>query len=348
MEKKLTINIIAHELNVSPTAVSFVLNNKPGVSNTLRAKILKYVNEVGYKPYISSRKDGMYDHSLPLIGIIYATAGGHLVDEIQKGINTSLKKSKYYELRYTFDNIHDLNDHSAREIFFNRLISSGTINGLIVVFLNLSDILIADLNKRKIPVVLLNNKVDYGMCVYIDNYKATYNAVEQLIKSGHKNIGYLTLDPEREQVWQERFAGYKDALKKHNIQYKPSYMSFLTDYTLLESRISTQKLLKDNPDITGLLYGNDMQAYGGMMGIKEIGLKIPDDVCVIGFDDMKPNIAMDPPLTSIRQPMFEMGKLGAEMLLDAIKDKSSGNIKHISVKLDTELIKRKSITKEKG
>ena len=80
------------------------------------------------------------------------------------------------------------------------------------------------------------------------------------------------------------------------------------------------------------------------MGIKEIGLKIPDDICIIGFDDMAPNIAMDPPLSSIKQPMQEMGKLGAQMLIDFIKEKEreKGAVKHVSIKLDTELIIRKS------
>ncbi len=340
MNNKITINSIARELNVSPTTVSFVLNNKPCVSDILRAKVLKYVEEIGYKPYISSRKDGMYDKSLPLIGIIYAAAGGHLVDEIQRGINYSLKKSRYYELRYTFDNIHDLNYEAAKEIFFNRLISNGNIRGLIIIFLNISDVLISRLFKKNIPVVLLNNKTDYGMCVYIDNYNAIFKATESLINLGHKNIGYLTLDPTREQVWQDRFNGYKHALKKHKITYDPSLVEYLMEYDLLESKVATQKFLKENPKITAILYGSDLQAYGGMMGIKKLGLKIPNDICIIGFDDMAPNIAFDPPLSSIKQPMTEMGKIGAQLLMDAIKEKNS--IKQVSVKLDAELIIRES------
>ncbi len=342
MEKKITINEIAKQLNISPTAVSFVLNNKPGVGNVARAKILKYVEEIGYKPYIASRKEGMYDTSLPLIGILYASAGGHLVDEIQSGINSVLKKTKFYELRYIIDNIHDIEQEAEKEIILNRLIVNKNIRGLIVVFLQLSDTVVARLNKKNIPVVFLNNKMDFGTCVYIDNYKASFQAVETLINNGHKNIGFMTLDPRREQVWQERLSGYKDALKKNQLNYNPSYKSFLSNFDLSESQLMTKKLLKENPEITAIVYGSDLHAYGGMMGIKEMGLKIPDDVCVIGFDDMVSDVAMEPPLSSIKQPMAKMGKLGAQMLMDQMKAGKKELMKQLAVKLDSRLITRKS------
>lgn len=340
MNKKITINDIAHELNVSPTAVSFALNDKPGISQKLKSKILKYVEEMDYKPYMTARQNGMYDQSLPLIGIIYASAGGHLIDEIQQGIDSVLIKTKYYELRYMTDTINDLIDEKDKEVFFERLTNSTNIKGIIVIFLNISELIISKLFEKKIPVVVLNNKVDYGMCVYIDNYRAIYSATKSLIDKGHKNIGLMILDPSKEKVWQERFQGYKDALKENKINYNPANIKFLDNYTLKEARIVTKNLLAENPNITAILYGSDLQAYGGLMGIKEMNLKVPQDISIIGFDDMVPNIAMTPSLSSIKQPMKEMGEMGANMLLDYLKGKD--DMKHVAVKLDTELNLRES------
>lgn len=340
MDKKVTIYDIAKELNCSVTAVSFALNNKPGVSNALRAKILQYVEKMGYKPYIASRKDGMYDTSFPMIGIIYAGAGGHLVDEIQRGVDSVMRQSKFHQLRYTIDSIRDLNTESVKQVFFEEIISKGNIKGLIVSFLFLSDVIISKLFKHNIPIVLLNNKTDYGMSVYINNYQAVYDAVVNLIRLGHKNIGLITFDPNWEQVWMDRHNGYKDALKDNKIVYNPSYVAYLGGWTLKESQLTTQNLIKENQEITAFIYGSDLLAYGGMMGVRELKLRIPEDVCIIGFDDMEPNVAMIPPLSSIKQPMFEMGKKGTEMLLKAINSKTK--LSHKTVKLDAQLILRES------
>ena len=101
--------------------------------------------------------------------------------------------------------------------------------------------------------------------------------------------------------------------------------------------------MEKEPKINGILYGSDTQAYGGMEALKEMGKRIPEEVAVAGFDDMPFSSITEPPLTSIRQPMREMGKLGAQMLLNAIKKK---DFSHQAVKLKTELILRQSTNKD--
>lgn len=338
-----TIRKIAKEVGVSVAAVSKALNNRPGVSLPLKLKIEKVAERLGYSPYVKARKTGMYARGLKYIGVIYARAGEHLIREIQEGIDSVLKKSGFYEIRYGVNIYGELDDEQRKEIFLEKILEDKSIVGLLSVFLDISDVTIAKLQKEKIPVVLLNNCSDYGQCVFIDNADATYKAVKKLIELGHKNIGLIMPEERTERVWHDRLEGYKKALKEHNIPYNPSLMVYEHSFDLKEAGLATEALLEREPTTTAILYGSDIQAYGGMKMLQEMGVKIPEDIAIVGFDDMAYSRISNPPLASIRQPMKEMGEKGAKLLLESIgKEK----FPHKSLKLNAELIIRKSLQKD--
>lgn len=338
-----TIKKIAKEVGVSVAAVSKALNNRPGVSLPLKLRIEKVAERLGYSPYVKARKTGMYARGLKYIGVIYARAGEHLVREIQEGIDSVLKGSGFYEIRYSVNIYGELYDEQRKEIFLEKILEDKSIVGLLSVFLDISDVTIAKLQKEKIPVVLLNNYSDYGQCVFIDNLNASYKVVKKFIELGHKNIGLIMPEEWTEQVWHDRFEGYKKALKEHGITYNPSQIIYEHSFDLKESGLATKTLLEREPEVTAILYGSDVQAYGGMKALQEMGFNIPDDIAVIGFDDMSYSRISNPPLASVKQPMREMGEKGAKLLLESIEKEK---FPHKSLKLNAELIIRKSLQKD--
>ncbi len=338
-----TIKDIAKELGVSTAAVSKALNNRPGIGLPLKLRIEKKAQELGYAPYLKARQTGMYERSLKYLAVIYAKAGEHLVGEIESGIKETIKDSGFYELHYTVDVYNDLYDEQRKEVFLDKIISEKGVCGLISAFLSLSGSTIAKLQKNNIPVVLLNNYSDYGQCVVIDNIEASFKVTKKLIELGHKKIGLIMPEESKESIWQDRLEGYKKALKENKLPYDPYLIVYEHTFDLKEAGLATKVLLEREPSVTAIIYGSDLQAYGGLKMLRELEKNIPDDVAVIGFDDMPFSRISNPPLTSVKQPMRKMGQMGARLLLDAIAEKKFPNK---VVTLKSELILRRSCQKD--
>ena len=338
-----TIKDIAKELGVSPAAVSKALNSRPGIGLPLKLKIEKTARRLGYAPYLKARQTGMYERSMKYIAVIYARAGEHLVVDIESGIKDAIKDSGYYELRYTVDIYNDLYDNQRKEVFLDKIIHDNGIVGLISAFLDLSDSTIARLQKSNIPVVLLNNYSDYGQCVLIDNVDASYEATKKLLELGRRKIGLIMPEESSEFIWQDRLEGYKKALKEKKVDYDPYLILYEHTFALKEAGLATKALIDRSPEVDGIIYGSDLQAYGGIKILHEMGKRVPDDIAVLGFDDLPFSRISNPPLSSVRQPMRKMGEMGAKLLLDAIAKKKFPNK---VVTLKSELILRKSCLKD--
>jgi LacI family transcriptional regulator len=339
----ITIKYIAKELGVSPAAVSKALNNRPGIGLPLKLRIEKAARRLNYAPYMKARQTGMYERTMKYIAVIYARAGEHLVSEIEAGIKDAIKDSGYYELRYTVDIYNDLYDNQRKEVFLDKIINDNGIVGLISVFLDLSDSTIARLQKSNIPVVLLNNYSDYGQCVLIDNVESSFEATKRILELGRRKIGLIMPEESSEFIWQDRLEGYKKALKDKKVPYDPYLIVYEHTFSLKEAGLATKALMDRMPDTDAIMYGSDLQAYGGLKMLREMGKKIPEDVAVLGFDDMPFSRISDPPLASVRQPMKKMGEVGAKLLLEAVAKKKFPNK---VVTLKSEIVLRKSCQKD--
>ncbi|MFA5148297.1 MAG: LacI family DNA-binding transcriptional regulator [Candidatus Omnitrophota bacterium] len=339
----ITIKDIAKELGVSPAAVSKALNNRPGIGLPLKLKIEKAARRLNYAPYLKARQTGMYERSMKYIAVIYARAGEHLVYEIEAGIKDAIKDSGFYELRYTVDTYNDLYDNQRKEVFLDKILHDNGVVGLISAFLDLSDSTIARLQKSNIPVVLLNNYSDYGQCVLIDNVESSFEATKRMLELGRKKIGLIMPEESSEFIWQDRLEGYKKALKEKKVPYDPYLIVYEHTFSLKESGLATKALMDRMPDTDAIIYGSDLQAYGGLKILREMGTRVPEDVAVLGFDDMPFSRITDPPLASVRQPMKKMGEMGAKLLLDAVTKKKFPNK---VVVLKSEIVLRKSCQKD--
>jgi DNA-binding LacI/PurR family transcriptional regulator len=333
-----TIHDIARESKVSIAAVSKALNDRQGVSEELRTRIKAIAERLQYAPYIKSREHGMLAHNVKEIAVIYDRPGGHLFDEIQRGVDTALAASGYRELRFTIQ-LNEMFQEASKKLFLDKILNDPYISGAIFVFIPLTDGDIATFKRKNIHAVQLNIESDFGQCVSIDNFAAAYEATKRFIDLGHKAIGFVLPNDWVNQVWRDRLAGYKKALLDHGLNYDGGWIGNESTFIPKEAGFVTRELLLNNPNMTAVLYASDLQAMGGMKMLREMHMRIPEDVAVIGFDDMKMSELFDPPIASVHQPMFEMGKLGTEMLLESIKNKTFTTDKRI---LKSQLIVRKS------
>ncbi len=173
--------------------------------------------------------------------------------------------------------------------------------------------------------------------VGIDNYRGGYLATEHLVQLGHRRIGMVAGNFSMSDRSLHRWHGYKQCLKKYGIPYDKELLA-QTDYSLAGGKAATQKLLYLKTPPTALFCSNDYLALGAMKGAREMGLNLPQDLSVVGFDDILIASHIVPELTTVYQPAYEMGKLGAKLLFELMGKES----KPVQLMLDSSLIVRAS------
>ena len=338
-----SIKKIAKEVGVTPPTVSKALNDRPGLSTELRAEIKKVAERMGYAPYLAARSTGMYNKSIKTIATIYPRLGAHLVEPLQFATDKIFYNHDYYELRYIIDVANlKYRQELENEVLIKRLLNDQKVSGVMFAFVGVSDVVLAQFHKKGIPTIVLNNYTDYGKCITINNDKAMNSITESLIQLGHKKIGLIMPNENSEKVWKDRLNGHKRSLQEHGLRYDPSYLMHEWTFKLENSSYVTKKLLQEHPDITAIIYGNDLQAYGGLKTLHDLNKKIPDDIAIVGFDDMDFNLVTVPSLSSVSQPIAQMGEMGATSLIAAINAK---DFSHDCVELECTLTLRGSCLK---
>jgi DNA-binding LacI/PurR family transcriptional regulator len=325
------IEHIAQLAKVSKATVSRVLNNSPKVTEETREKVMKVIKESGYYPSATARR--LTTNKAETIGLIIPTPqdktfGNPFYTEILRGF-THQAKIKGYDL-LLFINEYEFN--------YSRLFHDKRVDGLLLVGIKRNDKGIAQLSKNKFPYIL-TGKVDYKEANYVDaeNRKGAYQAVSHLTDLRHKKIGYL--GGSFEFIFnQERFEGYLQALREHNLEYgnELTMESINTEESGYEAM---RKLLESSLVPTAVFVANDLDAIGAMKAAKEKGLRIPEDIAFIGFDDIQLASYTEPSLTTVRQPIFEMGITAISLLVQLIERKGKEPLK---VELPTQLIIRGS------
>jgi DNA-binding LacI/PurR family transcriptional regulator len=323
-----TLKDIAKRANVSISTVSRVINNdtaKPASKHTAD-KIWKIVKEMGYVPNQSARKlikgedDKKTITNSKAIGCIFTstkdTYNDPFYSQIAVGIQEEISKRGYI-LAFTYSSYE-----TSFSALYNNL-STNPVSGIIVLgrfdnrtldFLknNFNNIVYAGVN-------YVNGGFDEVIC---DGYKGTISAIEHLIKLGYKTIGFageVISVNDNDVINEHRHEAYKDVLRKNNMPYKEQYV-VNTSLATKESYANMKKYLENNDDIPEVFFcANDVTAIGAMKAIREKGLLIPNDIGVIGLDDIEMASFVTPSLTTIRIPKEELGKTAAKILIDKIE-----------------------------
>ncbi|EIV99403.1 LacI family DNA-binding transcriptional regulator [Thermoanaerobacter siderophilus] len=308
-----TIKDIAKLANVSITTVSRVINNKSeGVSEETRNRILQLVKELGYQPNAIAR--GLVTKKTKTIGLIIPDISNPFFPDIARGVEDSAHIYGYNVFLCNTD------DNLEKESEYINALKEKYVDGIIFTSSSIpKHEHITDLIKSGIPVVIMDRRIDsediYG--VFLDNYEGGYIATKYLIDLGHKRIGCIT-GPLYISNAIERLEGYKRALVDNEIEVD-NRLIFEGDYKINSGIIGAEKLLEH--EVTAIFASNDLMAYGAYKAIRSYGYKIPDDISVVGFDDIQLSQILEPQLTTIRQPAYDMGLTAARMLIKLIEGK---------------------------
>ena len=339
MSGQVTIKDIAKELEISPSTVSRALKDHPDISPKTKKAVNDLAEKLHYQPNsiaLSLRKS-----KTNTIGIIIPEFVHFFFSTVISGIEDVAYEKGYNVI------ISQSNESYEREVSDTRSMVSHRVDGLLVsVSKETRDFShFKELMEREIPLVFFDR-----MCselntnsVVIDDFEAGFKAVEHLISTGKKNIAHLYGDLNL-QICKNRYDGYRAALDKYNIPFNQDFAAYAGMLELDPAKELMNRLLDlpQRPD--GVFAHNDVVAYGAMQAIKERGIKIPEEIGVIGFSDWQFSSLVEPGLSSISQSGFEMGQEAARLFLDQIENDDENYVPQIKV-IPTKLVIRGSTVK---
>ncbi|GAA5199164.1 LacI family DNA-binding transcriptional regulator [Rugosimonospora acidiphila] len=311
---KLTIRDIAALAGLSKSTVSLVLNNSPRVDPATRRHVLAVIRRHNYVPSFAAT--ALAKGSTRLIGMIVPGLSWHMVASINLGVAAVTERTGFDIILYTATN-----DRDYYGPVIDRILTSSMSSGLLVVTDRQPlDPLVA-LHRDGMPVVLINTlgtPVDLPS-VTADNYEGALAAVNYLLRLGHERIACVQGMMEF-QCCQDRYLGYLTALREAGIQPDPE-LTKPGEFDPETSRARARELfaLPKRQRPTAVFAHSDSTAYAVMKAAADAGLRIPEDVSIIGFDDIESAAQIHPPLTTIQQPFVEMGRRAAELLLAGIQ-----------------------------
>jgi LacI family transcriptional regulator len=324
---------------VSKSAVSIVLNNKPGVSEKTRERILEAVKKYNYQP--SHLAQSLVAKTTKSIGLIISEIDNPFFTKVMKGVYDTCSQLGYSLLIGS----SELSPQKEKESIANFI--SKRIDGIIISPLVGEGVdyqYLSNLLKENIPFVVLRNIDNYQInLVDIDNFEAAYGAVSYLIKSGHKEIAYFS-GPEHSKHSIERMNGYKQALLDNNINLSKQFIVKAGSY-LQDGYNAAKQFVKHNMHLPSAIFSyNDLVAIGVINALTENGIEVPERISVMGFDNIEFSAYIKKPLTTIHQPVYEIGKVATELLMEQLLNPAEFLNKKIVLK--TELIERESCIKK--
>lgn len=326
-----TIFDIARESGFSYSTVSRTLSGFEHVKPSTRAKVLLAAERLGYVPNQQARS--LAGGPSNLIGALVPTLGNDYIIQIIQGIDDALKQSSYNLILYT------TNRHQGKEAAYVASIMNGAADGLLLIAPSISEPYLGALRERDFPYVLVD-QVDqrgHSLTVTATNRRGAYDATQYLIDLGHRRIGFLAGLPQLNSA-AERFEGYKAALADNGIPFEKRYVT-RGDFDTRMGHQATRQLLALADPPTAIFAGNDLSALGAIEAIREHGLRIPEDVSVIGFDDIPQAALAYPKLTTVRQPLNQMGREAVSVLLARLEDRV---LESCQIALETSLAVRDS------
>jgi len=332
---KTTIYEIAEKAGVSPKTVSRVINNEPSVSKATYEKVLRVIKETNFLPNVSAQR--LVSDKLKAIGLIVPRLGSPYASELISVILSKCKAKGYISVVYPVEP-DTKESEKILALYLQR-----HVDGFIFAPPGGDDkFLLAYLEKNNIPAILITPNKPYGdFCVV----KATdkmggYQAANYLISLGHKKIGIITCIPGRTFA-QERLEGCKEALKANDIQQNENYIQ-MGDNSFSSGFSAAEKLLSIDEPPTAIFACNDEMALGAESAIYKMGLKIPDDISLIGFDDISLVSELSVPLTTIKQPVDDIGGVAVSLLIQLMEKQQ---IEKKAYEIPTKLIIRNSCKK---
>lgn len=331
---ELTLEDIAKEVGVSRSTISRVVNGSPNVRPEVRKHVLEYIHEIGYQPHAAARS--LASQHSGMIGLVLPqTVSSFFTDPyfpyLTQGIAYRCNNNDLTLSLFLVENKAD------EERIYPRIARRGFLDGMFVQSGHSGDTMIEFIRKSSLPIVILGRPFEPEGFNYIDvdNLNAAVTATQHLINLGYRRIAHIT-GSKHSTVTIDRMAGYKKAMLEAGRTVDEALIAE-GDFSESTGYDAMKVLLPQKPD--AVFAASDLMATGAMRAISEAGLRVPEDIAMVGFDDVPVASMPHVKLTTIRQPITQMGMKAVEFLTDLI---ANGTCPPRSIVLDTELIVRES------
>lgn len=305
-----TLKDVAKKAGVSPALVSLALNRKPYVSKKAKKRIYRAARELGYRPNIVARS--LRKKKTGTIGLVLSDIANPFFPEIARGIEQRAREVGFNVILCNTD-AEPLQEEKSIQTLFSK-----QIEGLIITSARSVDNLKKYLKENR-PIVLVNRDPSPGMFdfVGIDNVSAAQEATNHLIKLGHEKIAFVEGEPASPASF-GRYEGYKMALEKAGLCLKEDYVRI--GYLKYEGGYRAMaSFLKQTPPPTATFCANDMMALGAIDTCLEKEVRVPQDMAIVGFDDMWVASLKTVQLTTVRQPRYQMGTKAVDLMIERIE-----------------------------
>lgn len=332
--KDVTIYDVAEALNISPSTVSRGLKDHPHIHKETKKKILAAAKKMGYQQ--NKFASSLRKRRTETIGVVVPKLNSYFMATVISGIEKVTNKHGYGLI------ISQSQESGKQETACVSTLFDSRVDGILISLAfdtkNLDHF--DKLFNKDIPVVFFDRVADCHGCmsVIIDNYKAGYEATAHLIEQGCKRIIHLGGNLLRN-VYSERFRGYRQALHDNGIEFNQKLV-FISDLTEQSGREIMKKIIKMNLQPDGVFAANDTSAVATILEIQEAGVKVPDEIAVVGFNNEPVSQVIHPNLTTVDYPAREIGEIAATALIDKLNNTQS--ISYSTIVLKHSLIVRQS------
>jgi LacI family transcriptional regulator/LacI family repressor for deo operon, udp, cdd, tsx, nupC, and nupG len=324
---------VAQRAKVSIATVSRVLNKSDKVVPETRATVEQALRDLGYRPSRVARRLRMNTGHAHLVGLIIPDIQNPFYAEIARGVEDAAYAREYALLLCNSD------ENVEKERFYLDVMRAESVDGIVLPPFDETDLAVVAMVKSGMPVVCVDrslSKVKTDL-VEVDNYQGALDAVKHLIEKGHKSIGLIEGRSEVS-TSRERRRGYLDALAAHGLTARKEHMR-AGDFKQESGRVLANELLDLRKPPTALFVCNNLMTVGALAALHHRGLRIPQEMALVGFDDFPWAEALDPPPTVVRQPAYEVGRQAMELLLRRIMEPDRPPV---TVRLLPELVIRRS------
>jgi LacI family transcriptional regulator len=311
MSERVTISDVAKEAGVSIMTVSRVINNKGEISDTTRQHVLKVIERLDYRP--SSIARSLATKRTGTLGLVVPDIANPFFSDLALGA-----EDKAYAEGYNIF-LCNTKEDSQREVATLESLAEKRVDGLIICGSRLVDDVLRTALEHHPVVVLVNRQLpdyDTGL-VCVDDLAGGRMATEHLLQSGHRAIGFLA-GPPISYSGRQRAVGYRAAIDAAGLPYNAAWVRHCSSGVVSGREVGTA-LLTDHPELTALFCYNDLVAVGVLQACADLGHRVPDDVAIVGFDDIFLAALVTPPLTTCHTPRYKLGVQVMDMLLDRIK-----------------------------
>ncbi|MBP1996491.1 catabolite control protein A [Paenibacillus eucommiae] len=328
-----TIYDVAREAGVSMATVSRVVNNNPNVKPQTRKKVFEAIERLGYRPNAVAR--GLASKKTTTVGVVIPDISNSIFAEVARGIEDIANMYHYNIILCNADK------KKEKEIRVINTLLEKQVDGLLFMGGVVTQDHIQAFNTSSVPIVLCGTKEEGNSfpSVDIDHEIAAFDAVNVLISQGHRNIGMISGTLEDPANGYSRYQGYKRALEEAGIPIRDNYVR-VGNYRYESGIEATKYFLSLDPKPTAIFSATDEMAIGAIHTIQDHGLKVPDDVSVISVDNIRMASMVRPMLTTVAQPMYDIGAVSMRLLTKLMNKETIDNNQVI---LPHEVINRNSV-----